>query len=269
MTIATPLPSSGIVNDVLAIRERWHTKNHPFFLALSEGKLPLRALGVYLAMHGQFVQRALAAFGLLYARTFTYEDVRKTIVENLAEEEGLKAIPREGHVPLDHNELILRFCKAAGLSDVEARTIRMTPAWWGRSLHYYQITAQEPIGVVLAMQSTQEGQQPALNTEVVLPALATHYGYPAGTPEIEFFTEHAEADIEHSQRQASLCAKYLDNDALKARALEVADQACRLRWASVTDLYRREYLGETEILPPGVSGDDGSSRSGLAVQPPR
>jgi pyrroloquinoline quinone (PQQ) biosynthesis protein C len=87
----------------------------------------------------------------------------------------------------------------------------------------------------------------------VLPALARHYGYPPGSPEIEFFTEHAEADVEHSRRQAELCAKYLDSEAVKARALEVAAQACMLRWASITDLYRRDYLGEKDILPPGVS----------------
>jgi pyrroloquinoline quinone (PQQ) biosynthesis protein C len=129
----------------------------------------------------------------------------------------------------------------------------MTPAWWGRSLHYYQTVLQEPIGVILAMQSTQEGQQPALNSEVVLPALARHYGFPPGSHAIEFFTEHAEADIEHSRRQAELCARYLDTDAVKARALEVAEQACRLRWASVTDLYRRDYLGEKELLPPALA----------------
>jgi hypothetical protein len=31
------------IGDIHAIRERWHTKNHPFFAALAEGKLPLRA----------------------------------------------------------------------------------------------------------------------------------------------------------------------------------------------------------------------------------
>src|SRR5204863_3223030 len=86
-----------VVDDILAIRERWHTKRHPFFGALGEGKLPLRVLGIYMAMHWQFVQRALASFGILFTRTFSQEDVRKMIVENLAEEEGLKAIPREGH----------------------------------------------------------------------------------------------------------------------------------------------------------------------------
>jgi pyrroloquinoline quinone (PQQ) biosynthesis protein C len=245
--------SAGIVDDIRAIRERWHTKHHPFFLALGEGKLPLRVLGVYMALHWQFVQRALASFGILFARSFAHEDVRKMIVENLAEEEGVKAIPREGHVPHDHEELIFRFCRAAGLSEHEVRTTKLTPAWWGRSLHYYQTVLQEPIGVILAMQSTQEGQQPGLNSEVVLPALARHYGYPPGSPEIEFFTEHAEADIEHSQRQADLCAKYLDTDAVKARARKVAEQACMLRWASITDLYRRDHLGEKELLPAGVS----------------
>jgi pyrroloquinoline quinone (PQQ) biosynthesis protein C len=205
-----------------------------------------------MAMHWQFVQRALASFGVFLTRSYAHEDVRKMIVENLAEEEGLKAIPREGHVPHDHAELIFRFCRSAGLSDAEVRAMEMTPAWWGRSLHYYQTATQEPVGVVLAMQSTQEGQQPALNSEVVLPALARHYGYRPGAPEIEFFTEHAEADVEHSRRQAELCAKYLDTGAARARALEVAAQACMLRWASVTDLYRREHLGEKDILPPGV-----------------
>jgi pyrroloquinoline-quinone synthase len=242
----------AIIDDIVAIRERWHTKRHPFFQAFAEGKLPLRAMGVYKAMHWHFVQRALASFGLVFARYYACEDVRKTIVENLAEEEGLTAIPREGHVAHDHGELIFRFCKAAGLSEAEVRGMKMTPAWWARSLHYYQTGAQEPIGVVLAMQTTQEGQQPALNKEVVLPAFAKHYGYPPGSPEIEFFTEHAEADVEHSQRQAALCARYLEGDAMKARALEVAEQACMLRWASITDLYRREYLGEKDILPPGV-----------------
>jgi len=245
--------STGIVGEVHAIREHWHTKNHPFFAALAEGKLPLRALGTYLALHYQFVQRALSSFGILYTRLYAYEDVRKAIIENLSEEEGLKAIPREGHVPHDHNELIVRFCKAAGLTEREVREMKMTPAWWGRSLHYFQTALQEPIGVILAMQTTQEGQQPALNSEVVIPALARHYGFAPGSREIEFFTEHAEADIEHSRRQAELCARYLDTDVVKARALEVAEQACMLRWASITDLYRRDYLGEKELLPPALA----------------
>jgi hypothetical protein len=32
----------------------------------------------------------------------------------------------------------------------------------------------------------------------------------------------------------------------------VAEEACMLRWGSITDVYRREYLKEKDILPQGV-----------------
>src|SRR5882762_7565111 len=207
-----------ITERILAIRDRWHTKRHPFFLAFGEGKLPLKALGRYQALHYHFVSRALASFGLLYARGYHFEEVRKMIAENIAEEEGLKAIPEPGHEPHDHNELILRFCRAAGLSDDEVRNTKMPPAWWARSLYMYHTTATEPVGVILAMQTTQEGQMPGLISEVLLPAFETHYGLKRNSPEIEFFTEHDAADVEHSRRQIELCGRHLDTPQLEARA---------------------------------------------------
>ena len=244
-----------VIDEILAIREQWHTKNHPFFQAFGEGKLPLRAMGVYKAMHWHFVQRAVASFGVLFARTYAgHEDVRKMIAENIAEEEGLKAIPEPGHEPHDHNELILRFCRAAGLTDDEVRSTKMPPAWWARSLYMYHTTANEPVGVILAMQTTQEGQMPGLIGEVLLPAFEKHYGFKRNSPEIEFFTEHDAADVEHSRRQIELCGRHLKTPELEARAEQVAEEICQLRWASISELYRSEVMGEKEILPPGVVG---------------
>src|ERR1700730_16268246 len=212
----------------------------------------LKALGRYQALHYHFVSRALASFGLLYARGYHFEDVRKMIAENIAEEEGLKAIPEPGHEPHDHNELILRFCRAAGLTDDQVRNTKMPPAWWARSLYMYHTTATEPVGVILAMQTTQEGQMPGLIGEVLLPAFEKHYGFKRTAPEIEFFTEHDAADVEHSRRQIELCGRHLDTPQLEGRAEQVAEEICQLRWASISELYRSEVLGEKEILPPGV-----------------
>jgi pyrroloquinoline quinone (PQQ) biosynthesis protein C len=147
---------------------------------------------------------------------------------------------------------IFRFTKAAGLKESEVRKLQRTPAWWARTLHYMTTIRDEPIGVALAMQSTQEGQQPALNVEVTLPAFAKHYGYPKGSPEIAFFEEHAAADEDHSMRQILLAAKYIDGPAAEKRALEVSEQACILRWASISDIYRTEVLKQKPILPQGV-----------------
>jgi hypothetical protein len=32
----------------------------------------------------------------------------------------------------------------------------------------------------------------------------------------------------------------------------VSEEICQLRWASISELYRSEVMGEKEILPPGV-----------------
>jgi len=50
-----------------------------------------------------------------------------------------------------------------------------------------------------------------------------------------------------------LCARYLNTPELKARALTVAQEICELRWASISELYRSEVLGERELLPSGIS----------------
>ena len=246
-------PSNGsIAKQIIAIRDRWHTKNHPFFQAMTDGSLDLRALGIYMANHFQFVAHAQPAFGLLYYRA--PQDVRDTLVENLAEEQGLAAIPVEGHEAHNHNDMIFRFCEAAGFDEEAVRSTKMSASWVGRSLHYVHCLREEPIGVALAMQSTQEGQQVDLNNEITIPAFQAHYGFKYDAPEIGFFIEHAEADLEHSQRQIELCEKYLDNEEDKVRAIEVCEDAVRLRWESITDLHRRHVLNEDTILPSGMTG---------------
>jgi pyrroloquinoline quinone (PQQ) biosynthesis protein C len=237
----------GIARKIVAIRDKWHTKHHPFFQEFGRGKLPLRAMGLYMAQHYRFVEIVLPAFGHLLARA--PDDVRRSLIENLAEEAGLQAIPREGHKPHDHMDDIFAFCRVAGFKESAVRTLERTPAWWARTLYYMTVLRDEPIGVALAMQSTQEGQQVALNVEVTLPAFARHYGYPKGSPAIAFFEEHAAADAEHSTRQIDLAAKYLPTPELQARACEVAEEVCRLRWESITDLYRSEVLKQEPILP--------------------
>jgi pyrroloquinoline quinone (PQQ) biosynthesis protein C len=110
MATEMTLERSRVIDDILAIRERWHTKNHPFSRAFAEGRLPLRAMGVYLALHWQFVQR-LASF--VSTRSLRSRDVRKSSSRpgRGGRPEGH---PREGRAA-DHNELIFRFCRAASL----------------------------------------------------------------------------------------------------------------------------------------------------------
>ncbi len=244
------LAGGDVAARITAIRDKWHTSQHPMFQAMAKGEMNLRVLAVYMAQHAKYVRHGLEAFGLLYARA--PGDVRKMLVENMAEEEGLIG-GHTDHGAHDHMEMIHDFCAAAGMTRDEALNVGMTAAWWGRALYYLNATRTEPVGVALAMQFTQEGQMPALNSEIVLPALEEHYGIKPADRAALFFAEHAMADVEHSTRQLDLAAKYLEGPQMLARAEHVAEQMCRLRWACTTDTWRFEQLGETEPLPPGVA----------------
>ena len=238
---------NAIGEAIAAIRDKWHTKKHPFFQMMLDGSLDLYPLGVYMASHYKFVEIALPSFGFLLWRG--PEDVKHAVIENLAEEAGLVAIPRPGHEPHDHTRMIFDFCNAAGLSDEEVQKLTIGPAWHARRLHYASVTRDEALGVVLAMQATQEGQQPALNKEITIPSFIKNYGFAKESKEIAFFVEHAEAYEEHSERQMELCEKYIDTEAVAERALEICEEACMLRWESITEIYREHVLKEERLLP--------------------
>ena len=133
------------------------------------------------------------------------------------------------------------------------KNLTIGPAWHARRLHYAHTLRDEALGVTLAMQATQEGQQPALNKEVTIPSFVEHYGFDRDAKEIAFFVEHAEADEEHSERQMELCEKYIDSPSVADRALEVCEEACMLRWESITEIYREYVLKEERLLPPGIA----------------
>jgi pyrroloquinoline quinone (PQQ) biosynthesis protein C len=236
---------------IVAIRERWHTKNHPFFLDFAQGKFGLGPIGAMMAQHYQHVQRVGPSLGISFYKA--PPEGRKFLLENLAEEEGLIAGPGEDRAPHDHNELILRFCRAAGFPDDKVKATEQLAAWRARSYFYLNTVREEQFGVIVAMQSTQEGQQPALNGERMLPALEKYHGYKLDHPDIEFFKEHYIADADHSSRQIGLVQKYVVSDEVAKRAVEVAEIAVKTRWACITEIWRKTVLGEKDPLPQGVA----------------
>ncbi len=236
---------------VIALREAWHTKDHPFYMDFFHGKIGLEPMARLMAQHYQHVRRVLPSLGILYYKG--PPEAREFVLENLAEEEGMIAGPGEDREPHDHMELIFRFCRAAGMTDEEVKATEQLPAWRARSYFYLNTVQDMPIGVVLAMQSTQEGQQPAINGERTLPAFEKYHGYGPGAPEIEFFTEHHVADADHSSRQLQLVEELITSPELRDQALEVAETQVKTRWAGMNDIYRTAVLGERDPLPAAVA----------------
>ena len=237
---------------VVALREAWHTKDHPFYLDFFHGKIGLEPMAKLMAQHYQHVRRVLPSLGVVYYKS--PPEARRFVLENLAEEEGMIAGPGEGRESHDHMELIFRFCRAAGMTDEEVKATEQLPSWRARSYFYLNTVHDAPPGVILAMQCTQEGQQPAINAERTLPAFRKFHGYALESPEIEFFTEHEVADADHSSRQLQLVEKLITSAEERDQALEVAETQGKTRWACMNDLYRTVVMGQSDPLPKSVAG---------------
>jgi len=241
------------VEKVVALRELWHTKNHPFYVEFFEGKFGLEPLGRLMAQHYQHTNRAWPAVGHVLSKAVNTIAGRRAIIENIAEEEGILAGPGEDRQAHDHNELILRFTRLAGLTDEEVKATEQLVSWRARTYFYYHVAREEAFPVIVAMMSTQEGQQPGINAERTLPALTKRHGFSRSDPGIRFFSEHEIADADHSNRQLDLVATLITNEELQQRALEVAEVSVKTRWASMTEIYRKAVLGERDVLPDGVA----------------
>ncbi len=237
--------------EIVALRERWHTKNHPFYLGFLEGEIGLLPMARLMAQHFHHVARVLPAFGIAYYRA--PPEARRFLLENIAEEEGMMAGPGDGREPHDHQELIMDYCLAAGMTREEVENTEQLASWRARSYFYINTIRDEPIGVVLAYGATQEGQQPALNGERCLPAFEKFHGFTMDSPEIGFFSEHLVADADHSSRQLTLVEKLITSEELRVRALEIAEIAVKTRWACVSETHRTEVLGQSDPLPPGLA----------------
>lgn len=235
-----------ISEQLVAIRDRWHCKKHPFFDRLAEGSLEIKHLGYFLAQHFAVVDEIFRSLGVTFAKAPA--DVGRFIVENLAEEAGLLGI--DGGDAHDHTDLILRFTRYCGMSDEEVRSVALLPTWYARAANFWWIAETEPAIVRIGVQATQESQLVGENAERVIPALTEKYGFSLDSPEIHFFVEHSTADVKHGNMMLGLVDKHVMTPEIATRLLELAEATCRLRWSSFNELYRVTHLGESVMEPP-------------------
>lgn len=71
-------------SDIVALRDPWHTKDHPFFIEFHEGKIGLDALGALMVQYYQHVDRVMPSLGIAIFKATG--GARKFMIDTLAEE---------------------------------------------------------------------------------------------------------------------------------------------------------------------------------------
>ena len=160
---------------LVAARDEWHSKNHPFFTSWAKGELTKDAMKAYVQQHYNFVSNASRYYGIIYGLC-PWWDARNFYLENLNEEED----PNERHV-----DKLAKFGNALGMTVEESRNAPDLPTT--AALKDYILNTALTRGTLHATAVIivgLESQVPQLY-EPIVPALRDIYGF--NDDEIEFW----------------------------------------------------------------------------------
>jgi pyrroloquinoline-quinone synthase len=187
-----------------AVRERWNVLEHSFYLRWSAGELSREELSFYAGEYRHAVVALASA-------------VRATGQREHAEEE-------EAHIALWD-----RFADAVGGpidASAQPETARCVEAW---------TAGRDPLEALVASYAIEAGQPAISRTK--LEGLVQHYGLSEG-PATEYFSLHAERDVEHAEQSRALIEERLEG-ADQDRLVEVAEGTLRGNWELLDGVERR------------------------------
>ena len=213
---------------------RYDLLQHPFYQAWSKGELTRDELREYASEYWHHVSAFPTYLSALHARL---EDapLRRTVLENLADEEGLPA----GRA---HSDLWMDFAAGMGADSaaVRGRTLQAETA---ALIDHFRNVMQDSPAAALASLYTYESRVPAI-ARTKAEGLKQHYGADKDTA--RYFTLHQTADVHHAKvwriaMEAELTAHPQDADA----ALDAAEATAGALWNTLSGIERERQQART------------------------
>jgi pyrroloquinoline-quinone synthase len=211
--------------------EKYDLLCHPFYQAWTEGKLTREDLREYSADYYHHVTAFPSYLASFYSR-LPEGELRRSVVQNLADEEGLDGHPSNR----SHAELWLDFAEGMGASRDQVRNSKPVPEIAGLVEHFRHVAQEGSEGEALATFYAYESQVPRVAKEK---ARGLRERYSADAKTCGYFTLHTTADVYHSNIWRDQLSKAVEGDAAaQERALVAAENAARSLWRALDGLER-------------------------------
>ncbi|MGZ4814270.1 MAG: iron-containing redox enzyme family protein [Terriglobales bacterium] len=199
---------------------------HPFYQAWSAGTLTREDLRAYAADYYHHVAAFPAYLAALCSRLEDGE-LRRAVVANLADEEGLDGNPAS----LPHSELWLDFAEGMGAPRHGARTGEPVTEVAELKAHFMLVAREASVPEALAAFYAYESQVPRVAKEKAR-GLREMYGADANA--CGYFTLHTTADVYHAKVWREQLSEAVANDeAAQQSALIAAENAARCLWRAL------------------------------------
>ncbi len=200
------------------LRER-HLLKHPFYVAWSNGELPIETLRSYAGQYYRFESAFPRYVAAAYAQLDRPED-RRVLLENLVDEEGRRPT---------HPELWLDFARGIGLDGPSAARARPRGGTALLLESYARLTRRSPEEAVAALYA-YESIFPEIAAEKSR-GLRAHYGVRSPTAHA-FFRVHARADVAHAGAERRILEGLLARSPVRRRkAMTAAQRSIGAWWA--------------------------------------
>ena len=208
---------------------RYDLLQHPFYQAWSKGELTRDELREYASEYWHHVSAFPTYLSALHAR-LDDAPLRRTVLENLADEEGLpKGRP--------HSDLWMDFATGMGATPASVRARALAAETAALIEHFRAAMQQESAAAALAALYAYESRVPAI-ARTKAEGLGQHYQADAATA--RYFTLHQTADLHHSQvwREA-LQAELSAHPGQREAALDAAERTAAALWSALDGIERQ------------------------------
>ena len=230
---------SSFHDQLVATRDKKHSKNHPFFELWVQGKLTKEQTALYCTQHYHYVGEYLN--WLAYeASQIPKRDVKVYLFENLGDEEN----PEDRHL-----DMLKDYVAATGLPRDSVEDFPVLAGTdelqnWGWRMVYQKPWQAAVAGMFVGLES-----QFLDICKKIVPALHRYYGHKPGAREIRFFEEHIHADEIHGSKGFAIVEKYCDTQELQALAIKTVEEATIHRWRYMNSIYWYALHGKEDDTP--------------------
>ncbi len=207
---------------------------HPFYQAWSKGELTRDELREYASEYWHHVSAFPTYLSALHARL---EDapLRRTVLENLADEEGLPA-------SRPHSDLWMDFAAGMGADSTAVRDRTLQPETAALIAHFHDAMQDAPASALAALY-TYESRVPAI-ARTKADGLKQHYAADMATS--RYFALHQVADVYHAKVwrdaiEAELAAHPEETEA----ALDAAEATAAALWNTLSGIERERQQART------------------------
>jgi len=224
---------------LIALRDKKHSKDHPFFNKWAAGELTKGQTALYCVQHYHFVAEYLN--WMAYEASQAPErDVKTYLFENLGDEEN----PDDRHL-----DMLTDYVVASGLPRDYVIRSAVLPGTEGLQNWGWRMVYQKPWQAALAGMFIGLESQFLDICKKLVPALHQHYGYQPGQREIRFFEEHIGADEIHGAKGFAIVEKYCTTPELQELALKTVEEATVRRWRYMNGVYWFALHGREDDTP--------------------